>query len=161
MGPRPHGGGWILASLLLALALSVWPLPLDARWWRPDWMLLVVFYWVIAAPQRVGVGSAWLAGLALDIVQGVSLGQNAFALAVIAYVVQVSYQRLRMFSYRKQAVVVFGLVALHILLYQWVQNLLGVADISLLMVVQALISAATWPLVRLLLGQLQSRLAIY
>lgn len=157
---RQHGGWLIALTMLAALALSVYPLPLDLRWWRPDWLLLVVFYWVISAPQHVGIGWAWLAGLALDVLEGASLGQNAFALAVIAYFAQVSYQRLRMFSYRKQALLVFFLVALHILLYQWVQNLLGIADISLMMLAQASVSALAWPLVRFVLGLLQLRFAV-
>ena len=42
------------------------PLPslLDA--YRPDWVALVVLYWVIALPHRINIGTAWVAGLLLD-----------------------------------------------------------------------------------------------
>lgn len=157
---RGHGGWFIALTVVLALLLAVYPLPLWARWLRPDWVVLVLCYWMIATPHRVGVGWAWLAGLLLDVVESSMLGQNAFALAVVAYIAQVSYQRLRMFSYQRQALVIFLFVTLHLLLYQWVQNLLGVADLSLMMALQALLSALLWPLLSALLTRLQRAFAV-
>jgi rod shape-determining protein MreD len=78
----------------------------------------------------------------------------------VAYFVHVSHQRIRMSGYRKQAVFVFSMVSIHILLSQWVQNLIGVADISLLVVLQALMSAMLWPLVHVVMTHLCYRFLI-
>lgn len=160
MDDRAHGFWVVLLTLFLALALSVYPLPFWARWLRPDWAVLVICFWVLFLPNRVGVGWAWLVGLLMDLLHGSYLGQNAFALSVVAYFVHVSHQRVRMSGYRKQAVFVFSMVSIHILLSQWVQNLLGVADISLLVVLQALVSALLWPLVHVAMTYLCYRFLV-
>lgn len=160
MDDRAHSFWVVILTLFVALALSVHPLPLWARWFRPDWAVIVICFWVLFLPNRVGVGVAWLTGLALDILHGVYPGQHAFALAVVAYFVQVSHQRLRMFGYRKQAVFIFSMVVIHLLLGQWVQNLVGVADISLLLLAQALMSALIWPLAHVIMTYLCYRFVV-
>lgn len=160
MDDRAHAFWVVLLTFFLALALSVYPLPLWARWLRPDWAVLVICFWVLFLPNRVGVGWAWLLGLMMDVLHGSYPGQHAFALAVVAYFIHVSHQRMRMFGYRKQAVFVFSMVVVHILLVQWLQNLLGVADISLLLLMQALMSALLWPLTHVLLTYLCYRFLV-
>lgn len=160
MDDRAHAFWVVVLTFFLALALSVYPLPLWARWLRPDWAVLVICFWVLFLPNRVGVGWAWLLGLMMDVLHGSYPGQHAFALAVVAYFIHVSHQRMRMFGYRKQAVFVFSMVVVHILLVQWLQNLLGVADISLLLLMQALMSALLWPLTHVLLTYLCYRFLV-
>lgn len=160
MDDRAHAFWVVLLTFFLALALSVYPLPFWARWLRPDWAVLVICFWVLFLPNRVGVGWAWLLGLMMDLLHGSYPGQHAFALAVVAYFIHVSHQRMRMFGYRKQAVFVFSMVVVHILLVQWLQNLLGVADISLLLLMQALMSALLWPLTHVLLTYLCYRFLV-
>ena len=128
MESHAHGLWFVIVSLLAALLLSISPLSGDWAWARPDFLLLTLVYWLLALPERVGVFASWLCGMVLDILQGVVLGQNAFALAVIAYIIQVSYQRLRMFSLRKQAAFISLLELFHILVDQWAQNINGVAQ---------------------------------
>ncbi len=160
MDDRAHSFWVVLLTLFVALALSVYPLPLWARWFRPDWVVIVICFWVLFLPNRVGVGVAWLTGLALDVLHGAYPGQHAFALAVVAYFVQISHQRLRMFGYRKQSVFGFSMVVIHLLLGQWVQNLVGVADISLLLLAQALMSALIWPLAHVAMTWLSYRFIV-
>ena len=65
---------------------------------------MVLMYWVMALPYRVGIGSAWVAGIVLDVLEGSVLGLNALGLVVIAYITLSLHQRLRMFSsLRKRA----------------------------------------------------------
>jgi rod shape-determining protein MreD len=149
--------GLILLSLAVALLLSIVPLPLWARWARPEWVALVVLYWVMAMPERFGIGSAWLTGLVLDVVEGVPLGANAFALAVIAYITLILYQRLRMYGAWQQAGLVFVLIGLHQLLCHWVQTLVAQVAPTLLFLLPALVSALLWPSLTWLLGRLQQR----
>ena len=139
-------GMWVIvASLLLALLLSIVPMPLWAQWGRPEWVAMVLIYWVIALPERVGIVVAWGTGFLLDIVEGAPLGQHAFALSVVAYLSLILYQRLRMFAPWQQAGVVFVLIGLNQMLCHWVQTLSGAASPNLLFLLPALVSALLWP----------------
>ena len=35
-----------------------------------QWVPMVLMYWVMALPYRVGIGSAWMAGIVLDVLEG-------------------------------------------------------------------------------------------
>lgn len=153
-----HSGGWVIVlTLVVGLWLSILPLPEWARWARPEWVALVLIYWVIALPYRIGVGAAWLTGIALDLVEGAPLGQNALALAVIAYLALILHQRLRMYTAWQQAGVVFVLVGLDQLLCHWVQTMTAKVVPTLMFLFPALVSALLWPSLLLLLRHLRRR----
>lgn len=143
---RGHARWVIVFSLIVAQLLNILPLPLWAQWGRPELVALVLIYWVIALPERVGITLAWVVGLVQDIVEGAPLGQNALALAILAYLALLLYQRLRMFTPLQQAGVIFMLVGLNQLLCNWVQTLTGTVSPNLLFLMPALISALIWPL---------------
>lgn len=141
-------GWWVIAvTIAVALLLTVLPLPLWAQWGRPEFVAIVLLYWVIALPQRVGIIIAWSVGLVQDIVEGVPLGQNALALAVLAYVALLLYQRLRMYTPLQQAGVIFVLIGLNQLLCNWVQTLTGTVSPNLQFLLPAVVSALLWPIV--------------
>jgi rod shape-determining protein MreD len=145
MSAPAQGRMVIFFTLVAALLLSILPLPLWAQWGRPEWVAMVLLYWVMALPERVGIGIAGLAGLALDIVEGAPLGQNMFALGVLTYLVLILYQRLRMYNPLQQSAVIFVLVGLNQLLCHWVQTLIGTPSPNLLFILPALVSAMIWP----------------
>jgi rod shape-determining protein MreD len=75
VGQEAPSGYWvILVSLLCAYILAVLPLAPWAGWLRPEWLLLTLTYWVIALPHRVGLVTAAVAGLAMDVLEGAVLG---------------------------------------------------------------------------------------
>jgi rod shape-determining protein MreD len=152
------GGLWVVTiTLFVAAVLAVLPMPASLLWARPEWVALVLVYWCIALPHRIGVVVALFAGLAMDLLEGAVLGQNTFALAVVALLSVALYQRLRLFSLWQQAGVVFVLIGIHQLICQWVQNLEGVGSRSLLFLLPAASSALVWPLVMPLLRGLRRR----
>ena len=112
---------------------------------------MVLIYWVIALPQHVGIGWAWLVGLVQDIIAGTPLGQNALALAVLAYLSLILYQRLRMFTPVQQALVIFVLIGLNQLICHWVQTITGTVSPNLLFLLPAVISALLWPILSVFL----------
>lgn len=142
-----HAYWVILASFLAALVLAVLPLPQWLLWGRPEWVALVLIYWVIALPERVGIFTGLLLGVMLDVVEGAVMGQNALALAFTALLASMLYQRLRVFNLWQQAAIVFVLVGINQLLCQWVQNLEGAGARSLLFLLPAASSAMLWPVV--------------
>ena len=61
-------GKWVITlSFFLAYLLAIVPFPEWAMDYRPEWVSMVLVYWVMALPYRVGIGSAWFIGLILDI----------------------------------------------------------------------------------------------
>ncbi len=150
-----HGYWVILVTFIAALVLAVLPLPHSLLWGRPEWLALVVIYWTIAVPERVGIFSGLVLGLLLDVLEGAVLGQNALALAATALLVSILYQRLRVFSLWQQAAIVFVLVGINQLLCQWIQNLEGAGAPSMMFLLPAVSSALLWPLLLPLLRGLR------
>jgi rod shape-determining protein MreD len=139
-------GYWvILGSLLVAMICAVLPMGLPLAWLRPEWTALVLLYWAIALPQRVGVFTAAVVGLGEDVLEGALLGQNMLALSLTVLLAHLLYERLRVFSVLQQALVVFVLIGLHQLLCHWVQTLEGAAARGSLFLLPALSSALFWP----------------
>ena len=147
VGQESHGYGVILLTFFVAYVLAVLPLPQWLLWGRPEWLALVLIYWTIALPARVGVVTGLLLGVGLDVLEGAVLGQNAFALVVVALLSVILYQRLRVYSLWQQAGVVFVLIGINQLICQWVQNLQGVGARSLFFMLPAVSSALLWPVV--------------
>ena len=59
-----HQGSWIIFfSFIVAFMLTAMPLPEWASNWRPMWVTMVLVYWCMALPTKVGIGIAWTAGL--------------------------------------------------------------------------------------------------
>ena len=151
MGPKfnKHHGGWIiLGTLVLAALFTVLPLPLWLEAYRPEWVALVVIYWVVALPDRIGLFSAWIAGFFMDVLEGSLLGLNALALALVAYLALSLYQRMRMFTAIQQSSTILILVGIHQLLSFWVHtaNSHNTAP-NLIFMISALSSAIIWPFV--------------
>jgi rod shape-determining protein MreD len=140
-----HGYVVILLTFVAAFVLTVVPLPMWLQWGRPEWVALTLIYWCIALPERVGVGTALIAGIVLDVLEGAALGQHAFALVVVALLSLILYQRLRVYSLWQQATVVFILVGINQLICQWVQNIEGVSVLPRLFLLPAFTSALLWP----------------
>ena len=136
----------VFVSLFFSLLLAVYPLPFAVQWLRPDWTAMVIIYWAVTLPWRVGVVLAWVMGLVLDGFTGVTLGQNALGLVVITYVCHVIHQRMRNFGILQQSAVVFVLVGMHLLLGHWVQSLALASSKNLNFLLAAATSACCWPL---------------
>ena len=148
MVERGASGYWIiLLTFLGAYVLAVMPLPQWLLWARPEWVALALIYWTIALPHRVGMVTGLILGVGLDVLEGAVLGQNAFALVVVALLSLTLYQRLRVYSLPQQAGVVFILIGINQLVCQWVQNLEGAGARTLFFLLPALSSAMLWPVV--------------
>jgi rod shape-determining protein MreD len=152
---RHHGGMTIFLSFICALLLQMFDLPEWAEVLRPDWVALVLVYWCIALPERVGVGVGWLSGLMLDVANGALLGQNALTLAIVAYLALRLHQRIRLFPLWQQAVSVLLLVTLHLMLVLWIKGALGQSAETLAYWLPALSSMLAWPLVFVILRSLR------
>ena len=145
MSKRHGGGSIILATFLVGFMLSQMPLPQMIEWFRPEWVVMILIYWTMALPERVGLGTAALVGIGLDIIKGSPLGLNVLSLLIISYLTLLLYKRLRMFPLVQQAVMVMVMVGINQLLFNWFHSWLGTRSDSLIFLLPALMSAALWP----------------
>lgn len=122
---RRNGGlGFIYLSLLVALLLTVMPMPQQVKLFRPDWALLVVLYWTMALPGRVNILTAFVLGFLTDVLIGTVLGVNALAFSVVAFIVAVNHLKIRNFSVIQQALLIGLFLALYHLLLFWLSHFL-------------------------------------
>ena len=92
---------FIVSSLVLALALNI--LPLGRVVWTPDWVMVLLVFWGIHQPQRVGLGVAFAMGLCIDVVQSALLGQHALVYCGVMFGAQLAHRRLLWFGPLLQA----------------------------------------------------------
>lgn len=145
MSQHQQGGGLIIfATFLCGIVLSQMPLPEFIGWARPEWVAMILIYWVIALPQSVGVGSGFVAGLVLDVIRGSVLGANALALTIVAYIAMTLYRRMRVYPLWQQSLLVMVLVGIHQLILHWIQMFVGYTGDSLLFLLPAAVSALCW-----------------
>ena len=157
---NPTQGGWlILLTVAGAMVLAVahlpetWPQWLG--WLRPAWVAVVVFYWVMELPHRLGLIAAWILGALVDVLQAEPLGLNGLILAAITYVGWRFYERLRMYSVAQQCGVVFLLVLGAELLRAVVLEVVSDRGWSWGLLLPPLSSMLIWPFVALLLTRLR------
>lgn len=141
----------LLISFLIAFLLSVQSLPAELLHWRPEWVAMVLYYWVLAWPDRVGLGWAFLMGLVLDVLEGTLLGMNALALALVAYLILSMHQRIKMFPVLQQSFVVFLVIGINLMLCQWIKDLTGYRPPGMSFLLPAISSALLWPLFYLIM----------
>ncbi len=155
---KKHHGGWvIITSFILAFMLTAMPLPEWALNWRPAWVAMVLIYWCMALPERVGIGIGWMLGLLLDVQQGTVLGQNAMGLVIIAYITLISYQRIRVFPLTQQALLVCCYVLLFQLVVLWIKGIMGLPPQHWTFWMPAFSSMLLWPWLFIILRDMRRK----
>lgn len=157
---RPRGGIVIIATFVVAMMLTILPLPQWLVPFRPEWVALALIYWTMALPQRVGVLSGWGLGLLLDVLKGAVLGQHALALAVVAYLTYKVHQQVRVYPMWQQALSVMALLLLYQLLVLWVSGITGAKSQTWLSWLPALSSTLLWPWIYLILRDLRRQFGV-
>ncbi|GAB3476317.1 rod shape-determining protein MreD [Marinomonas epiphytica] len=132
-------------TLIVALMLEALTFPGEFVWYRPEWALLVILYWVIALPFRVGAGIAWFLGLMVDLLQGGIIGQHSLTYVLIAFACAVFYKRLRMYHRWQQGFFIALLVSVNQLIDFWIDHSLGHAEPTLMIFMPAIITGLLWP----------------
>lgn len=117
MAASRRNNGWVIwLTFAIGLLLSVSPMPQFMEVFRPMWLALLVSFWTLAVPGKVGMTTAFVLGLAEDVLYGTLLGQNALILTLITFLVLSLQQRLRMFPMWQQSLVIlviFGIAQAH------------------------------------------------
>lgn len=141
----------VVITLIIALMLSVVPLPDWLEAFRPDWLAIALIYWAMTLPRTWSVGSAWLVGLVLDVAQGTLLGQHALALSVVVFVTVRMHLLMRVFPMSQLAATVFSLLALYQFILFWINGVAGIPVPSIQYWAPVISGSLLWPLVSSLL----------
>jgi rod shape-determining protein MreD len=141
---QPVKVSFMALSLLAAVAFNLLPWQ-DVRG-VPDLVALVLVFWCVHQPRKMGIGIAWLLGLFMDAANGVLIGQHALAYAVLAYAAQGLHRRIQRFSLASQSVHVLVLLVGAQLVMLAVRMAAGGTFPGWSYLLGAVIAAALWPL---------------
>lgn len=152
----PVNPQFIVFSLVLALLANML-LGMTGQVWLPDVLAVVLIFWTIHQPLRVGMTAAFVLGLALDVHESALLGQNSLSYVCMSFIGIAIHRRVLWFPLREQTLqvlpvfVVTGLV-------EWVIRL--IADDAWphwQQLMAPLLQTALWPLIGALLLAPQRR----
>ena len=74
---------FVYLSLVMALVLAY--VPTGRLPGVPDWVALVLAFWCVREPRKVGMVTAFVFGVLADLGLGAALGQHALAYVLLAY----------------------------------------------------------------------------
>lgn len=137
----------IYTSMVVAVLLNLLPLNQTLLILRPDFVALILFYWNIYQPQQVGMGTAFVMGLIMDVADVSIMGQHALAYCLIAFFALVLHRRLRLFSAFQQIPAVLWFLLLAQVLIYLIGMLTGTYSPEWHFFLASLISAFCWPLI--------------
>jgi rod shape-determining protein MreD len=107
----PAGVALVGVTFFIALALNTLPYRDSLLQYKPDFVALILVYWVMHRPHLVNFAAAFLLGLVMDLVYATPLGQFALAYSVIALAVNFLRNRFVLLDLWPQAVNVFLILA--------------------------------------------------
>lgn len=143
---KPVKRRFILLTFTAALLLELLPLPLGSNRWLPDFVGMLILYWSINQPRRIGIGIAFGIGLLADVISTGLFGQHALAYSICAYLVLLRQRQLVMLNLGQQTLVVLLLmmnIQLIMALARWIT---GSAFPGLSYFLPPLMGALLWPL---------------
>ena len=153
--PVNRGGLIILTTFVVACILTIVPLPDKLVIFRPEWVSLVLIFWCMIVPHRVGVFSGWCMGLFMDVLYGTLLGQYALTMSVLAFLTYKLQTRLRLYPLLQQSMIIMLLIALQQMMGLWIKGISGQAPNNITYWLPSLTSTLVWPVVAIILHKIR------
>ncbi|MED5274932.1 MAG: rod shape-determining protein MreD [Pseudomonadota bacterium] len=146
----------ILVTLVIALALTIITFVFGE--YSPDWLYLVVIYWILAVPNSIGLTTSWFIGLLTDVAFGTILGSNALTFVLIAFIITKTYKFVRYLTVYQQSIIIFLLLFLKQTILMWIDGMIRMEEIVLSAYYwSVLVSALVWPLVYFVLRYIRRK----
>lgn len=152
---RPVNPGFIAFSFVLAFLFNL--MPWGHMQWIPDLVALVLVFWNIHQPRKVGISVAFMMGLLMDVNEATLLGENALAYTLLSYFAIMIHRRVLWFPLRTQALHVLPLMLLAQAVQLVVQLMVTGKSPDWFYFSESLVSALLWPVVSVLLLAPQRR----
>jgi len=147
----PVKPGFIVFTLIAALIANLLPWSTSLPAIKPDFVALIVLYWCIHQPRKVGFTAAWLMGLIMDVADGIVFGQHALAYSVLAYAGIVLHRRVLGFTMRDQILHVIPLLLLTDVIVLVIRKVTGADFPGFSYFAGSLIAGVVWPILCFLL----------
>lgn len=151
----PVNAFFMWGSLLLALLVHM--LPLGRMAWMPDLMAVVLVFWSVHQPHKIGMGIAFFMGLLVDVQQSAMLGQHALAYTLLSFMALVVHRRLVWYNVFSQAVQLLPLFAIASALSLFIRLISGGVFPGFMAALAPLLEAVIWPFISALLLAPQRR----
>ncbi|MEC8798567.1 MAG: rod shape-determining protein MreD [Pseudomonadota bacterium] len=154
---------WIFLTLVISIFIDLYMFPDAVLHLKPLITLLVLIYWNMALPDKVGVSEALVVGLFLDILTGSILGLHALLFVFITYICQRFFYQFRVAPVLQQSVILFFLFFVFkiILAFDFINVSSGVSisDIQYLFnsLTFAFLSSLMWPIIFFILRELRRK----
>ena len=145
----------VTLSVLLSIILTISTFPLG--YFSPDWIHLFLIYWILATPGSIGLVTAWVIGLLVDVVLGSTLGVNALVYSLIGYLIFKSYMVIRYLTVLQQAILILFLLLVKVTLILWIDDMMGTSNYTTSLYWTPVISSLAWPLVYYFLRNVRRR----
>ncbi|MET0506860.1 MAG: rod shape-determining protein MreD [Burkholderiaceae bacterium] len=153
----PVNRAFIALSFVLATMLNL--LPWGPLAGIPDFVALVVVFWNVHQPRRVGIGIGFVLGLILDVHNSSLLGERALLYSLLAYGAWSMHKRVPWFSIGGQVLHVLPLFVGAQALVVVVRLATGAPLPGVTLFLQWVSTALLWPVADLLLLAPQRRAA--
>jgi rod shape-determining protein MreD len=155
---RARANFWLFwGSVVLCFILQLMPLPQAFLPLKPYWLALVLAYWVLEMPDRVGLGLAFILGLCGDVIAPDLLGENAMRLCILCFILLRFRARLRFFPMWQQALAILALLLNDRIVVLMVRACAGEPPPPAAFWLEPVTGALAWPWVFLLLDDLRAR----
>jgi rod shape-determining protein MreD len=151
----PVNPAFIAVSLVVAFLLNL--LPWGSWIGVPDFVALVLIFWSIHQPRKVGIGAAFLMGLLMDVHDASLLGQNALAYTLLSYFAIMIHRRVLWFPALTQALHVLPLLVVMQLVQLVIQLMVNGKFPGWFYFIESISTVALWPVVTWLLLAPQRR----
>ncbi|QTS83661.1 rod shape-determining protein MreD [Coxiella endosymbiont of Amblyomma nuttalli] len=148
---------FISITLLIAMMLTILPLPAWAVWLRPAWVFMVLLFWMMTMPHRVNIGTAFISGLLLDLLTGTMVGQHALLFTIISYFFIRFQAIIHSLPSWQQTILVSISVVVYLAIQYWIMVMANVSPITAKYWLPILSTMLLWPWVRFLLRNYHHR----
>ena len=142
--------------LIMAILLTILPMPDVFEPLRPYWVGLVLVYWALEIREMVSLGMAFLIGILLDTLTGSLMGMHALSLVVMIYLVQRFRARLSFFPPWQQALSILALLVNDRIIRLWISSLLGEPVPTWHYWLSPMVGMALWPWMFLFLDRIRA-----
>jgi rod shape-determining protein MreD len=140
----PVNPAFIALSLVAAFLLNL--LPWGGWTGVPDFVALVLVFWSIHQPRKVGIGVAFVMGVLMDVHDASLLGQNALAYTLLSYFAIMIHRRVLWFPMGTQALHVLPLLLVMQVVQLVIQLLADGKFPGWFYFIESLVTVALWPI---------------
>lgn len=148
---------WSIAlSFIVGSTATIIATPQAIFYFWPDWIALIVVYWALMAPDRIGPWVGFAFGTLLEVLFVRDFGVLGFGFAMLAFAVNRTHLQLQVLSIGPQMVVVGLFIAVFKLMTGWLYGLTGDFAMTSEYWYSIIGCVLAWPFVFILLQELRS-----